>query len=429
MTFTIEEVVGTLDQTVLSGVVVAAALAAVVEHSMLGESPVLHAPLAAGLHHASSLPFYALLGVGAGLVAIVFGDLLLLERERAKRARVPAPLKPAIGGLLTGALVVVAMLAVSESGVAGGGYATLSRALAGALPLHALAILVVLKIAATVSSYSSGGAGGIFAPSLFVGAMLGGLVGSLDVLALGHVPSQELTSFALVGMGALFAGLIRAPITSVLIIFEMTHGYGLVLPLMISNSVAYLIARRFRPTPIYEALLAQDGIKLPHGATSRGSLASLVVSGAMTRDIVTIPAGTSARDAAQITARHGHGTYPVLDDDGRFVGLLSEARLQRSLAEKEDARPVRDIAKHRDYCVADETLLRAVTRMTRLGVRQLPVLERGTHRLVGMLAMSDVMRAQMRAEGEHGGASSSTDRLTLEALPPVPRRDHSASQT
>jgi len=115
-----------------------------------------------------------------------------------------------------------------------------------------------------VFSYSSGGVGGIFAPALFIGAMLGGAVGYVDV-AVFHHPAEEIGSFAVVGMGAVFAGIIRAPMTSVLIIFEMTGGYGLVLPLMVANMSAYALARHWRRTPIYEALLLQDGVLLPHG--------------------------------------------------------------------------------------------------------------------------------------------------------------------
>jgi CIC family chloride channel protein len=416
VTFTIEEIVGTLDQTVLSGVVIAAALAAVVEHSILGENPILHAPLGAGLHHASSLPFYALLGVGAAFASIAFTDLLLTVRAWAKRpGPVPMWTRPALGGLVTGALAVAGVLLVGEPGIAGGGYATLTRALEGNLALHVLALLCVLKLLATVSSYSSGGAGGIFAPTLFVGAMLGGLVGGLDVAALGHVPQQEMTSFALVGMGAVFAGVIRAPITSVLIVFEMTGGYGLVLPLMIANSVAYVIARRFRPVPIYEALLAQDGIALPHGTTTRASLQSIEVRAAMTTQLETMAASMRVSEAASIAARHGHATYPVLDGD-RFVGLLSEARMQRTLAEGKGDVTIGAIARRKEYCTPDEPLLRAVTRMTRLGVRQLPVLEPRTHTLVGILAASDVLRAQVRAEGE---AATSSERSTLTPAEPM----------
>lgn len=421
VTFTIEEIVGTLDGTVLSGVVVAAALAAVVEHSILGGNPVLGAPLGAGLHHASSLPMYGLLGVVSGLVAVAFTDLLLGTRERFRRmTAVPPWLRPGVGGLATGTLAATGIALVAESGVAGGGYETLDRALHGGLALHVLALLCVLKVLATVASYSSGGAGGIFAPTLFIGAMLGGMVGNADVWLFDHAPAEELSSFALVGMGAVFAAVVRAPMTSVLIVFEMTGGYELVLPLMIANVAAYLLARALRPTPVYEALLAQDGIRLPHGAGSRGVLAGLEVAVAMTRSPVTLLASTPVAEAAGLAKVHGHATYPVVDAEGRFVGLLSEARIQRTIAEGEGQRAAADVARRKEYAVPDEPLLKAVARMQRLGTRQLPVLERGTSRLAGILAMSDVLRAQVAAmEATEGSALSSTDRGTLVPLEPV----------
>ncbi|HWS96006.1 MAG TPA: chloride channel protein, partial [Candidatus Methylomirabilis sp.] len=179
-------------------------------------------------------------------------------------ASVPKWAHPAIGGAVTGALAVVGLGWLHMGGVTGGGYATLGAALVGSLPLKVLVGLCVLKLIATVFSYSSGGVGGIFAPALFIGAMLGGAVGYVDV-AVFHHPTEEIGSFAVVGMGAVFAGIIRAPMTSVLIIFEMTGGYGLVLPLMVANMSAYALARHWRHTPIYEALLLQDGVELPHG--------------------------------------------------------------------------------------------------------------------------------------------------------------------
>lgn len=229
--------------------------------------------------------------------------------------------------------------------------------------------------------------------------MLGGLFGHLDVALFGHDPRQELPSFALVGMGAVFAGVVRAPMTSVLIVFEMTGGYGLVLPLMIANSTAYVLARHLRPTPIYEALLEQDGVALPHAESARGALSALRVRDAMTSNPVTLPASETLEDAAVRVAALGHATYPVVDAEGRFIGLLSEARLSRALAEEGGAIRVGDVARRKEHVVPDETLLRAVARMTRLGVRQLPVLARTDGALEGMLTMSDVMRAQVRHEG------------------------------
>jgi predicted transcriptional regulator len=264
VTFTIEEVVGTLDQAILSGVVVAAALAAVIERGILGVHPVMEVSQAYGLDHASSLLFYALLGLVAAVVSVGFTDGLLKTRLWFRGLKsIPAWAHPGIGGFVTGVLAVLVLHFLGTSGVNGGGYETLGLALGGKLGLRVLVALCLAKLVATVLSYSSGGAGGIFAPALFVGAMLGGAVGNLDVFVLNHEQGQ-LGAFALVGMGAVFAGVVRAPITSVLIIFEMTGGYGLILPLMLANMTSYVIARSLRPTPIYEALLAQDGVILPH---------------------------------------------------------------------------------------------------------------------------------------------------------------------
>ncbi len=273
ITFTLEELIGDLDQTMLSGVIVAAALAAVVEHSILGSNPIFHMPRtytmggqSSLIWAASSLIWYALLGVLAAVVSITFTDSLLGLRAAFKRwTEVPRWVHPAIGGLATGALAVLGLYWFHLNGIAGDPYKTLELALTGTMPVLVMVTFCVLKLAATVCSYSSGGSGGIFAPSLFMGAMLGGAVGYIDVTVFHH-PADAIGAFAVVGMGAVFAGIVRSPMTSILIIFEMTGGYGLVLPLMIANMTAFVLARYWRPIPVYEALLMQDGIELPHGS-------------------------------------------------------------------------------------------------------------------------------------------------------------------
>jgi chloride channel protein, CIC family len=266
ITFTLEELIGDLDQTMLSGVIVAAALAAVVEHSILGKTPVFHMPRAYELGAASSLIWFALLGILAAVVSITFTDGLLNVRAMFKRwTSVPKWVHPAIGGLATGAMAALALYWFHLNGIAGDPYRTLELALTGTMPLLFMVVMCVLKLAATVSSYSSGGSGGIFAPSLFMGSMLGGAVGYLDVTVFHH-PADSVGAFAVVGMGAVFAGIVRAPMTSILIVFEMTGGYGLVLPMMIANMSAFVLARYWRPIPVYDALLLQDGIELPHGS-------------------------------------------------------------------------------------------------------------------------------------------------------------------
>ena len=264
VTFTFEELIGTLDNTMLIGVMVAAALAAVVEHKILGLNPVFHVPRLETytLANGSSLLWYALLGLLAAIVSVVFTDSLLGLRLWFKGlTRVPAWAKPAVGAAAAGGLAVAAVGFFHLNGIAGDPYKTLTQALLGNLPATAMAALCVLKLAATVCSYSSGGSGGIFAPALFMGGMLGGAVGYLDVTVFHH-SADSVGAFAVVGMGAAFAGIVRAPMTSVLIIFEMTRGYGLVLPMMIANMSAFALARYWRHTPVYEALLEQDGVFL-----------------------------------------------------------------------------------------------------------------------------------------------------------------------
>jgi CIC family chloride channel protein len=246
---------------------VAAALAAVVEHSVLGANPVFHVNRTYTLTNASSLVWYSLLGLLAALVSVAFTDSLLFLRAHFRQFKaLPRWVHPAIGGLATGCLAVVALALFHLNGIAGDPYKTLTLALTGSmgtLPVLAMAAFCIIKLLATACSYGSGGAGGIFAPALFMGAMLGGAVGYIDV-AVFHHSADSIGAFAVVGMGAVFAGIIRAPMTSILIIFEMTGGYGLVLPLMIANMSAFALARHWRKTPVYEALLAQDGIHLPH---------------------------------------------------------------------------------------------------------------------------------------------------------------------
>jgi CIC family chloride channel protein len=266
VTFTLEELVGDLDQTMLSGVIVAAALSAVVEHSVLGSNPVFHVNANYELGKASSLIWYALLGLLAAIVSVAFTDSLLLLRAWFKQLeRVPRWVQPAIGGAATGGLAAIGLALFHQNGIAGDPYRTLTLALTDKLTVIPMVVFCVLKLAGTVCSYSSGGSGGIFAPSLFMGGMLGGAVGYLDVMVFHH-SADSIGAFAVVGMGAVFAGIVRAPMTSVLIIFEMTGGYGLVLPLMIANMSAFALARHWRRVSVYDALLAQDGIHLEHGS-------------------------------------------------------------------------------------------------------------------------------------------------------------------
>jgi CIC family chloride channel protein len=397
VTFTIEEIVGELDKTVLSGVIVAAAIAAVIERGVLGEHPVFELSRQYDLDHISSLLVYAVLGIAAGLVAVLFTDSLLALRKLFKSLhRIPGWAKPAIGGLVTGVLAVVALRSWGAHGVTGGGYHTLEDALNGRLAVGAMLTLCGLKLVATVFCYASGGTGGIFAPALFMGGMLGGSLSALDVQIMGH-DDGAVGSYALVGMGALFAGSIRAPITSVLIIVEMTGGYSLILPLMIANMIAYGLAHRLRPIPIYEALLEQDGIRLPPMAGMH-VLEDIHLKDVLERggSIVTFDEATRASELLE--ARNQQEVYPVIEHaSGRLLGVITEEDLSVLDAEpsikhflnaSDVMRPPIAVRQQDDLRTALETMLA-------YGIRRIPVVDEDM-RVTGSVDEEMIARAYLR---------------------------------
>ncbi len=403
VTFTIEEIVGKLDDNVLSGVIVAAALAAVIERSILGVHPVLEVQAAYGLDDWRSLLLYAMLGVTAAFVSVAFTDVMLkLRAAFRKLAGVPEWARPGLGGLATGALAVAVISTLGTTGVTGGGYASLQQALSGELTVKVMLVLCVAKLLATSFSYSSGGAGGIFAPTLFVGAMLGGAFGSLDVSLFAH-PEKTMGAFALVGMGAVFSGTVRAPMTSVLIIVEMTSGYSLILPLMIANMTSYVIARRFRPRPIYDALLAQDGIHLHDrklvDALEGFTLADLTVKD---RPFISFEPGASASEVLRRTSEPSwQDLFPVLDAEARMIGVITNEELRILAAEPELALVVTaiDLMRPPVGVKLTDDLRKAFETMRREGLRDLPVID-DDRRILGFIDEGSLAHAYLQASEE-----------------------------
>jgi CIC family chloride channel protein len=254
--FALEEIIGDMNATLLGSTVVASVSSVIVERSILGNQPLFHVPTY-HLEHPAELLAYVFLGIVGGIVSTIFCKGLLglraLFLSLPKWTRI---VQPAIGGIIIGALLLVAPQ------VMGVGYEYVDQALNGGLLLKTMIALCLLKLTATVVSYSSGNAGGIFAPSLYIGAMAGGAVGVL-VHRIAPFPTADAGAYALVGMGTVFAGSVRAPMTSVFMIFEITQDYQILVPLMVANMLSFIIARRYQRTPIYHALLEQDGIQLP----------------------------------------------------------------------------------------------------------------------------------------------------------------------
>jgi CIC family chloride channel protein len=255
--FVIEEVIGRWTAGILGSVVLSAVSSVVVTRWFLGSESLFRIP-AVQLERPSELVAYSILGVVGGFASVAFSSGIETLRPWCKALpRWTQYFQPAIAGLLIG---VIAVLGAPQ--VMGAGYVYIDEAMHGQFTWQMLGILAGLKIIATLLSFVSGTPGGMFAPTLFIGAMLGAAVGGAEHVLLPHLSGSPGT-YALVGMGVLFAGFLRAPMTSVFMVLEVSGNYSIILPVMVANTFAYLISRGLRPVPIFDVLTRQDGLDLP----------------------------------------------------------------------------------------------------------------------------------------------------------------------
>jgi CIC family chloride channel protein len=384
--FALEEIVGDLHAPVLGSVVLASATAWAVLRLLLGNSPLFKVPQYE-LVHPAEFAVYAVLGVAGGLVSAAFTKLLLGMRERF--LRLPARtlwFQPLAGGLIVG------VLGLFVPQVLGVGYGYVGHALNGNMAFKLMAVLVVLKLITVTTSYASGNAGGIFGPALFIGSMLGGCVGTV---AHGLFPAYTATpgAYALVGMGAVFAGIVRAPMTSVVMIFEMTQDYAVIVPLMIANLVSLFIASRLQKEPIYDALAVQDGIHLPT-AESLERRVERQAFRIMRPPTGALSAEITVRDALEQVRSNEFRTWLVNDERG-LVGVLTVGKLQGELAESADKK-LRDLV---DVIVfphvhADQGIDLALERMGANQIDILPVVSRAdVHKVEGVVTLGDVLES------------------------------------
>lgn len=318
--FALEEIIGDMNATLLGSTVVASVVAVIVERSILGNEPLFHVP-AYQLVHPAELGAYAALGIIGGILSLLFSRALL--GLRGLFLRLPQGSKifqPAMGGLVIGAIIVFC------PAVMGVGYDYVDQALNGGLLLKTLAILCVVKMAATVVSYASGNAGGIFAPSLYVGAMAGGAVGMV-VHRFAPFPTAEPGAYALVGMGTLFAGIIRAPMTSVFMIFEITQDYQILVPLMVANMLSFAISKRYQRLPVYHALLEQDDVHLPSPAIEARATAR-TARHVMRTAVPFVPADTSV-EAAYLSLLEQDAPAQLVGTRDHLLGWVTRQQLEQ----------------------------------------------------------------------------------------------------
>ena len=382
--FALEEIVGDLHAPVLGSVVLASATSWVVLRLLLGNNPLFKVPQYQ-LVHPLEFAIYAVLGVAGGLVSVAFTKLLLDMRERFLRfPQKTVWFQPVAGGLLVG------LMGWFVPQVLGVGYGYVGDVLNGRMALNLMALLVVLKLLAVTTSYASGNAGGIFGPALFIGAMLGGTVGTLAHRAL---PAYTATAgaYALVGMGAVFAGIVRAPMTSVVMIFEMTQDYAVIVPLMIANLMSLFISSRLQRQPIYEALAVQDGIHLPTAET-RHRHGQRLVTRVMRTAAELLPSEITVGEALERVRASAFRTCLVKDRRG-VIGVINLPTLEREMAE-DAGKPLGDLVVGLVFPHAhpDQGLDLALERMGTNQIDILPVVSRAdVHKLEGIVTLRDVL--------------------------------------
>jgi CIC family chloride channel protein len=385
--FALEEVMGDLNAPVLGSVVLASATSWAMLRLLLGNNPLFQVPQYA-LVHPLELGIYALLGIADGFLSVAFTKMLLgMRKYFLQLPRKTQWLQPVAGG------VTVGLMGWFVPQVLGVGYSYVGNALNGTMALRLMLLLVVLKLVSVTISYASGNAGGIFGPSLFLGAMLGGAMGTVaHHLLPGYTASPG--AYALVGMGALFAGIVRAPMTSVLMIFEMTRDYAVIVPLMIANLTSLFISRRFQKQPIYEALAQQDGIHLPTADTLH-QISGRTVAQVMRAPRQILSAEMRVEDAAEETRAGQTRIWPVADKE-YFLGMLSRETLECALVDGRKELPLKEIidAQHVPHVHADHALHLALERMSACHLDVLPVVNRAEiHRLEGVVMLKDVLQS------------------------------------
>src|SRR3984893_9981538 len=396
--FALEEVVGDLHAPVLGSVVLASATSWAMLRLLLGNDPLFKVPQYQLVSPAEFL-IYAVLGLLGGLLSVAFTKSLLRLRERFLRLpRKTMWFQPAIGGVAVG---IMGWFVPQTLGV---GYSYVGRVLNGGMALRLMVLLLVLKLIGVVASYASGNAGGIFGPALFLGAMLGGTIGGV---AHNFFPAHVANAgaYALVGMGTAFAGIVRAPMTSVVMIFETTRDYAVIVPLMISNLVSFFISSRLQPQPIYELLAYQEGIHLPKAESRIGSGQRRVINAIRPADQM-LRVEMTTQEALEKMRANSLQACPVGNERG-VVGIVSMAALEKATADGLPNSKLMDLIEDKEFphLHSDQSLTVALERMGAAGLDALPVVSRAdVHKLEGIVALQDVLKVYgFAAQAEQAG--------------------------
>ncbi len=379
--------------------VISSVFATAVANLFLPRGPLL--PIEYAFLSPAELVFFVILGLVAGFAAILWIRVRYGVEDLVTRVHLPPYLRPAFGAAL---LVPVAIFFPQIMGV---GYTALREVVTGEVVgalILSLLLLALLKMVATGLTLGSGGSGGVFAPSLFIGAMIGGAVG-LGFNALYPDVTNPFGAYALVGMGALFAGAGRATLTSIVIVFELTGDYKFILPLMLACVVADGVSMLLQRETIYTGALRRRGIVYEHDI-ELNILRTVLVGDGMVSDVATVTEDTPVHEVARKIHATGHQGFPVLNGKGEMVGIITHSDVRQALREGKRRYPCCEVETQKLMVTyPSETLEEALEKMALAEVGHLPVVsEENPRKLVGVLSRGDIVRAYQRKalEERHG---------------------------
>ena len=388
ITFVIEEIVGDLNNRYLGRVVLSSVMGAFVVYAFLGRQPAFSLPSIENVSwlHYIIVPFVAFI---AALSGVIFQRTSLSWRGRLKRQkRIPLWLLPLCGGLITWVLGSAVFLATGKIGVFGLGYQDLSNALNNHFPWEIAGILVAAKLLATIAGYSFGGCGGIFAPMLFIGGLTGYFLGGLAKVWIPLTPSDHIV-LATVGMSACLGAVVRAPFTSMLIVFEMTHQFSLVPGLLLGTIISQAVSHFAGRHNFYDALLIQDGYELHkiRPPLDLQSWRSIPVSAIANPKPVAL-CNLDEKEMLEALNRYSYNSFPVISN-GRVKGIVTRKEIEQAIL-RHDAPEILDVVT----CHPDQTVGEISNKFIESSAFVLVVVDRDTDAVAGIITLHDLIRAQ-----------------------------------
>ncbi|MGW8144445.1 MAG: chloride channel protein [Anaerolineales bacterium] len=401
--FALEIILGEFRLNYFVSVVISSVTASVIGRVVFGDIAAFPVPTEYGIKSLWEFGFYVLLGVLAALVGVLFVRLLYWTEDLFDDwRRVPEWFKPAVGGALLGGLALAYPLFTPTTWVGvpqiyNVGYEVIGAALSNQLLLGVVISLLFLKIIATSLTLGSGGSGGVFAPSLFMGAMLGTAVELLIRILFPSIVAPP-GAYALVGMAAVFAAGAHAPITAIIILFELTGDYRIILPLMLTVVISTLLAQKLLGgESIYTLKLSRRGIHLKSGRDI-DVMDGVTVEEVMTREVDTISSATTISELSEILSITHHHGMPVLDQQGKLWGIVTVTDLDMAFEKKLPAETtVAEIGTDKSATMVafpDESMGEALARMGIRGVGRMPVVSRDDQgQLIGLIRRADIIRA------------------------------------